>query len=253
MIVPLPPPDGELTTKSVPLGEGWLTGPANCNSFTLLDILNLFAKFLHFCFDRQAGLLDGQVRRFGKRCNCLAVELLKQKWRNFANRFRMSSKVKELQLAGPVNHAPSRGTLFVVSSPSGGGKGTIIRHVLDVVENLSYSVSYTTRAPGQGEVDGREYFFISRETFDEMVVAREFLEWACVHGNFYGTSKKQIMEETAAGSDIFLEVDVQGAASVRQLLMDSVSIFILPASYEVLRQRLIARGTDSPPPRGGGV
>ncbi len=158
----------------------------------------------------------------------------------------MSSKVKELQLAGPVNHAPSRGTLFVVSSPSGGGKGTIIRRVLDVVENLSYSVSYTTRAPRQNEVDGREYFFINRETFDEMVVAREFLEWACVHGNYYGTSKKQIMEETAAGADLILEVDVQGAASVRQLLMDSVSIFILPPSYEVLRQRLIARGTDSP-------
>jgi guanylate kinase len=158
----------------------------------------------------------------------------------------MSSKVKELQLAEPVNHAPSRGTLFVVSSPSGGGKGTIIRHVLAVVDNLSYSVSYTTRAPRQSEVDGREYFFVSRETFDEMVRAGEFLEWACVHGNFYGTSKKQIMEETAAGADLILEVDVQGAASVRQLLMDSVSIFILPPSYEVLRQRLIARGTDSP-------
>lgn len=158
----------------------------------------------------------------------------------------MSSKVKELQLAGPVNHAPSRGTLFVVSSPSGGGKGTIIRHVLDVVENLSYSVSYTTRAPRQGEVDGREYFFVGRETFDEMVAAGEFLESACVHGNYYGTSKKQILEETAAGADIILEVDVQGAASVRKLLMDSVSIFILPPSYEVLRRRLIARGTDSP-------
>ena len=158
----------------------------------------------------------------------------------------MSSKVKELQLAGPVNHAPSRGTLFVVSSPSGGGKGTIIRHVLDCVDNLSYSVSYTTRAPRQSEVDGREYFFISRETFDEMVAAGDFLEWACVHGNFYGTSKRQIVEETGAGTDIILEVDVQGAASVRQLLMDSVSIFILPPSYEVLRQRLIARGTDSP-------
>src|ERR1044072_10041903 len=79
MIVPLPPPDGELTTKSVPLGEGWLTGPANCNSFTLLDILNLFAKFLHFCFDRQAGFLDGQVRRLRKRRICLAVKLLEQK------------------------------------------------------------------------------------------------------------------------------------------------------------------------------
>ena len=159
----------------------------------------------------------------------------------------MSSKVKELQLAGPVNHAPSRGTLFVVSSPSGGGKGTIIRHVLAVVENLSYSVSYTTRAPRQSEVDGREYFFVSRETFDEMVGEGEFLEWACVHGNYYGTSKEQILRETAAGADLILEVDVQGAASVRQLLMDSVSIFILPPSYEVLRQRLIARGTDSPP------
>src|SRR5829696_7283306 len=158
----------------------------------------------------------------------------------------MSSKVKELQLAGPVNHASSRGTLFVVSSPSGGGKGTLIRHVLDVVENLSYSVSYTTRAPRQGEVDGREYFSITQETFEEMAGAGEFLEWACVHGNLYGTAKSQIVEETRAGADLILEVDVQGAASVRQLLMDSVSIFILPPSYDVLRQRLIARGTDSP-------
>jgi guanylate kinase len=158
----------------------------------------------------------------------------------------MSSKVKELQLAGPVSHPSPRGTLFVVSSPSGGGKGTIIRHVLDCVENLSYSVSFTTRAPRTNETHGREYFFVSRETFDEMVATGEFLESACVHGNFYGTSKKQILEETGAGTDIVLEVDVQGAASVRKLLMDSVSIFILPPSYEVLRQRLIARGTDSP-------
>src|ERR1044072_497619 len=158
----------------------------------------------------------------------------------------MSSKVKELQLAGPVNHAASRGTLFVVSSPSGGGKGTIIRHVLEVVKNLSYSVSYTTRVPRQGEVDGREYFFVNKEIFEEMVGAGEFLEWACVHGNLYGTAKDQVIEETNAGADIILEVDVQGAASVRQLLMDSVSIFILPPSYEVLKQRLIRRGTDSP-------
>jgi guanylate kinase len=158
----------------------------------------------------------------------------------------MSSRVKELQLETPVNNVTSRGTLFVVSSPSGGGKGTLIRHVLEVVDNLSYSVSYTTRAPRLGEVNGREYFFVSREVFDEMVAAGEFLEWACVHGNFYGTAKRQIAEETAAGLDIILEVDVQGAASVRQLLMDSVSIFILPPSPEVLRQRLLTRGTDSP-------
>jgi guanylate kinase len=158
----------------------------------------------------------------------------------------MSSRVKELETSSIANHAASRGTLFVVSSPSGGGKGTIIRHVLSVVENLRYSVSYTTRAPRLGEVNGREYFFVNCETFEEMVAAGEFLEWACVHGNFYGTAKSQILEDTAAGSDLILEVDVQGAASVRQLLMDSVSIFILPPSYDVLRQRLIARGTDSP-------
>jgi guanylate kinase len=159
----------------------------------------------------------------------------------------MSSKVKELQPATQLrNCTKPRGTLFVVSSPSGGGKGTIIRHVLDVVPNLSYSVSFTTRAPRQNEVDGREYFFVSRKVFDEMVESGEFLEWACVHGNFYGTAKRQVAEETAAGIDIVLEVDVQGAASVRQLLLDSVSIFILPPSYEVLRERLIARGTDTP-------
>ena len=158
----------------------------------------------------------------------------------------MSSRVKELETSSTVSHNASRGTLFVVSSPSGGGKGTIIRHVLAVVANLRYSVSYTTRAPRSGEAHGREYFFVNRETFAEMVAAGEFLEWACVHGNLYGTAKNQIIEETAAGADIILEVDVQGAASVRQLLMDSVSIFILPPSYEVLRQRLIARGTDSP-------
>jgi guanylate kinase len=118
--------------------------------------------------------------------------------------------------------------------------------VLKVVENLRYSVSYTTRAPRLGEVDGREYFFVNRESFEEMVAAGEFLEWACVHRNLYGTAKDQVIEETGAGADIILEVDVQGAASVRQLLMDSVSIFILPPSYDVLRQRLIARGTDSP-------
>jgi guanylate kinase len=158
----------------------------------------------------------------------------------------MSSKVTEVQTVRTINTAHPRGTLFVVSSPSGGGKGTIIEHVLDRVQNLSYSVSYTTRAPRSKEVDGREYFFVSRDTFEEMVAAGEFLEWACVHGNFYGTAKSQILERTGAGADIILEVDVQGAAKVRELLMDSVSIFILPPSFEVLKQRLIARGTDAP-------
>lgn len=159
----------------------------------------------------------------------------------------MSSKVTELSPEAHItNSIAPRGTLFVVSSPSGGGKGTIIRHVLEVVPNLSYSVSFTTRAPRPGEINGREYFFISCDVFNEMVAAGEFLESACVHGNFYGTAKRQIAEETASGIDIVLEVDVQGADSVRRLLLDSVSIFILPPSYEVLRQRLIDRGTDTP-------
>jgi guanylate kinase len=158
----------------------------------------------------------------------------------------MSSKVTDLQTATEVISPSTRGTLFVVSSPSGGGKGTLIRRVLELVDKLSYSVSYTTRGPRPNEVNGREYFFVDRTTFDEMVADGKFLEWACVHGNFYGTSRRQIAEKTAAGIDIILEVDVQGAASVRQLLMDSVSVFILPPSFEVLRQRLCARGTDSP-------
>jgi guanylate kinase len=158
----------------------------------------------------------------------------------------MSSKVKELETETQLSLTSPRGTLFVVSSPSGGGKGTLIRRVLDVVRDLSYSVSYTTRAPRPGEVNGREYFFVDGNAFEEMITQGEFLEWACVHGKFYGTARRQVAEETASGNDIILEVDVQGAASVRQLPLDSVSIFILPPSFEILRQRLIARGTDTP-------
>lgn len=158
----------------------------------------------------------------------------------------MSSKLKESPSDSRLAETSSRGLLFVVSSPSGGGKGTLIRRVLDVVPNLSYSVSYTTRAPRNGEVNGREYFFVNRQAFEEMIGANEFLEWACVHGNLYGTSRRQLTEETAEGLDIILEVDVQGADSVRKLELDSVSIFILPPSYDILRQRLIARGTDTP-------
>ena len=159
----------------------------------------------------------------------------------------MSSKVTDAptQTQTPVTKV-APGTLFVVSSPSGGGKGTLIRRVLDTVPNLSYSVSYTTRTPRNGEVHGREYFFVNRETFEAMVRANEFLEWALVHGNLYGTARQQVALETAAGTDIILEVDVQGAASIRNLTMDTVSVFILPPSYEILRRRLVARGTDSP-------
>ena len=158
----------------------------------------------------------------------------------------MSSKVTDLQSETQRTQTSPQGVLYVVSSPSGGGKGTLIRRVLEVVPDLSYSVSYTTRAPRNGEVDGREYFFVNRQRFEEMIDEGAFLEWANVHGNLYGTAGNQVISETNAGVDIVLEVDVQGAASVRKLGLDSVSIFILPPSLETLRQRLIARGAESP-------
>ncbi|MBA3568592.1 MAG: guanylate kinase [Pyrinomonadaceae bacterium] len=158
----------------------------------------------------------------------------------------MSSEQKEFERLDTVAPEEStRGILFVVSSPSGGGKGTLIQQVLKQAQNLRYSVSYTTRAPRNGEVEGREYFFVRPEKFEAMVAAGEFLEWAHVHGKLYGTSRHQVSREVFEGRDIILEVDVQGAASVRELVTDSVSVFILPPSVEILRQRLIARGTDS--------
>jgi guanylate kinase len=139
----------------------------------------------------------------------------------------------------------NRGMLIVVSSPSGGGKGTLIDRVLKTVPNVSYSVSFTTRAPRPGEADGREYFFIDRATFEQMIERGEFLEWADVYGHLYGTSCKQVERERAAGHDIILEIDVQGAESVRGKILDAVSIFILPPSFELLRERLLARGTEA--------
>ncbi|MBC8028815.1 MAG: guanylate kinase [Pyrinomonadaceae bacterium] len=159
----------------------------------------------------------------------------------------MSSEIEqsEAQFNSAAQSPGRRGILFVVSAPSGGGKGTLIQRVLNKVPDLSYSVSYTTRAPRNGEVDGREYFFITPDTFEQMVAADEFLEWAHVHSKRYGTSRRQVSREISEGRDIILEVDVQGAASVRELIPDSVSVFIVPPSFEVLRQRLRARGTDS--------
>lgn len=155
----------------------------------------------------------------------------------------MSSETKEL--AEPVTTATQSGILFVVSSPSGGGKGTLIQRVLNRLQNLSYSVSYTTRKPRNGEVNGREYFFVTAEQFSEMVERNDFLEWATVHSNLYGTSRTQVVRDVSQGRDIVLELDVQGAASIRNLIHQSVSVFILPPSLELLRERLIARGTDS--------
>lgn len=157
----------------------------------------------------------------------------------------MLSELEASQKSSEQPESLSRGILFVVSSPSGGGKGTLIQRVLRLVPGLSYSVSYTTRSPRPGETNGCEYFFVSHDEFQAMVARNEFLEWAQVHEKLYGTARNQVAKEITEGRDIILEVDVQGAASIRELITESVSVFILPPSFEVLRQRLIARGTDS--------
>ena len=138
-----------------------------------------------------------------------------------------------------------KGILFIISSPSGGGKGTLIREVLRTVPNIGYSVSFTTRAIRDGEVQGKDYFFVSPEEFEKLIEAGEFLEYANVHGNFYGTSRTQVEKEISIGRDIILEIDVQGAESIQRLIPESVGIFILPPSYQILRDRLIRRQTES--------
>jgi len=150
----------------------------------------------------------------------------------------------ELRLP-PDDDGSHRGILFVISSASGGGKGTLIRRVLAAVPGLSLSVSWTTRAPRADELDGVNYHFVSPAEFEAMRERGGFLEWALVHGNLYGTARSVVAQELAEGRDIVLEIDVQGAASVRSSLGPSVvSVFILPPSFEVLRARLTARMTE---------
>ncbi|CAN5395504.1 guanylate kinase [soil metagenome] len=137
-----------------------------------------------------------------------------------------------------------KGNLIIISSPSGGGKGTLIKEVLKTVPKIGYSVSFTTRQMRPGEENGRDYFFVAKEEFESLIKQGEFLEFAEVHGNFYGTSIKRVKAETELGRDIILEIDVQGAASVRRLMPEAVSIFIMPPSFHVLERRLIDRATE---------
>lgn len=138
-----------------------------------------------------------------------------------------------------------KGNLFIITSPSGGGKGTLIREVLRSVPKVGYSVSFTTRGQRVGEEHGKHYYFVSREEFEKKAAEGEFLEWANVHGNLYGTSKVQVESELNLGRDIILEIDVQGAEIVKKLVPEAVGVFILPPSFEVLRERLTARQTES--------
>jgi guanylate kinase len=137
-----------------------------------------------------------------------------------------------------------KGNLIIISSPSGGGKGTLIKEILKIVPNIGYSVSFTTRERREGEENGRHYYFVGEDRFQELIAQGEFLEYAEVHGNFYGTSIKQVNSEIELGRDIILEIDVQGAESVLKKLPEAVSIFILPPSFEVLKMRLTNRATE---------
>lgn len=156
----------------------------------------------------------------------------------------MSSELIEATPKVPET-TTGRGMLIVVSSPSGGGKGTLIDRVLQTVPGVGYSVSYTTRSPRAKEQNGREYFFVTTAAFKEMIEGGEFLEWANVYGYLYGTNRSQVDRERDSGRDIILEIDVQGAESIRRLVPDAVTAFILPPSFEMLRNRLTKRGTDS--------
>lgn len=139
----------------------------------------------------------------------------------------------------------SHGKLFVISAPSGAGKSTLVRRVLKSLPDIGYSVSFTTRQPRVGEIEGKDYFFVSREEFEKKIEANDFLEYALVHENYYGTSRTVVGKELSLGQDVILEIDVQGAASIKKKVADAVSIFILPPSFEVLKARLIGRATDS--------
>jgi guanylate kinase len=137
------------------------------------------------------------------------------------------------------------GSLFIISAPSGAGKTSLVHALLATNPQIDLSVSYTTRAPRAGEVDGAAYHFISREVFLDMATRGEFLESAEVYGNFYGTSQSWISQENAKDRDILLEIDWQGAEQVRKMFPECISIFILPPSIEALEQRLNGRGTDN--------
>ncbi len=139
-----------------------------------------------------------------------------------------------------------RGCLFVISAPSGSGKTTLVSKLLASFSDLRFSVSYTTRAPRGAESDGIDYHFVTREEFQEKIRRGEFLEWAEVHGNLYGTSKPETERIRSEGHDILLDVDVQGADQVRKRDSEAVTMFVMPPSFRVLEERLRGRKQDSP-------
>lgn len=148
--------------------------------------------------------------------------------------------------SGPARSSTERrGILFIISAPSGTGKTTLCKQLSTNIPGLWHSISYTTRKPRPSEEHGREYFFTDEATFQSMIERHEFVEWARVYGHLYGTPRKMLADKIEQGIDVLLEIDVQGAMQVKKKFDDAVSIFILPPSMTVLRQRLQARASDS--------
>lgn len=138
-----------------------------------------------------------------------------------------------------------KGILVVISGPSGTGKGSICSRILNEMENIEFSTSMTTRQPRKNEIDGKDYFFVSEDEFKKAIDEDEFLEYANVYGNYYGTPKSEVMKRLDAGKDILLDIDVQGAMNVMKKCPEGTFIFIKPPSMEELRRRLTHRGTDA--------
>jgi guanylate kinase len=138
------------------------------------------------------------------------------------------------------------GNLFVVAAPSGAGKSSLVKALMELDSRVQLSISHTTRAPRGQEKHGREYYFVTPETFESMVRADAFVEWAHVHGERYGTSRQAIEERIAQGGDVVLEIDYQGAIQIKKIFSNAVAIFILPPSWEELRARLTRRAEDAP-------
>ena len=137
------------------------------------------------------------------------------------------------------------GNLFVVAAPSGAGKSSLVKALMELDTRVAPSISHTTRTPRGQELHGREYYFVANETFDQMVIQNSFLEWAKVHGNRYGTSKQAIEQRISQGTDVVLEIDFQGAIQVKRIFPNAVLVFILPPSWEELRSRLERRAEDT--------